>query len=383
MTNNPLLSVIIPTKNRQYTCLFAIESVLAIKNQDYEIIVQDCSDTDILRDQIKERFSEDGRIKYFYTNAKPSMTDNWNMAYANAIGEYQCAIGDDDAVFSEIYEVAKWAKQHQIDVINQPNCYDYKWPDFDDQALNGHLIIEQSFTGDTKTFNDYEQRLSYNLHKVDLSYVNLPMAYHCLLSKKIIELIKHSTGIFLDGTSLDVYSSCVIGFFSKQWVTVNYPITLRGACGQSNSNRILKKDNRKHFEEYSDLAWPKELPPIHSLQTTIGESMIKALTNINQENRKKEINFAKINACSTLERRESFHDILRFLSSSNTSLKGWCLFSKELVLQLSKDYARKIGLTQLLRRSSVKEKIPCNTIIEALIWHKNNNKVALGFVEKQ
>ena len=51
----PLLSIIIPTKNRQYTCLYSIESALKISDDNLEIIVQDCSDTDILKDNIFNR----------------------------------------------------------------------------------------------------------------------------------------------------------------------------------------------------------------------------------------------------------------------------------------------------------------------------------------
>ena len=43
-----LLSIIIPTKNRYNTVLYAINSALNIISQDFEIVVQDCSENNNL-----------------------------------------------------------------------------------------------------------------------------------------------------------------------------------------------------------------------------------------------------------------------------------------------------------------------------------------------
>src|SRR6266576_1177953 len=105
MTDNksPLLSIVIPTKNRQYTCLYAIESVLLLNKEDIEIVIQDCSDSNILEKQIIDKCGTDTGISYEYVETKPSMTDNWNRAFERAKGIYKCGIGDDDAVLPDIF----------------------------------------------------------------------------------------------------------------------------------------------------------------------------------------------------------------------------------------------------------------------------------------
>ncbi|MBK9533325.1 MAG: glycosyltransferase [Chitinophagaceae bacterium] len=119
----PLLSIVIPTKNRQFTCLYAIESALLINNDDFEVVVQDCSDTNILKKQIHDKFGMDPRIKYFYLSEKLSMTENWNRAFSNTKGEYICAIGDDDAVLPAIYEITKGAKERNLNMVKHPQVH--------------------------------------------------------------------------------------------------------------------------------------------------------------------------------------------------------------------------------------------------------------------
>ena len=58
-----LLSIIIPTKNRYNTVLYAINSALNIISQDFEIVVQDCSENNNLFTLINNTFNNDERIK--------------------------------------------------------------------------------------------------------------------------------------------------------------------------------------------------------------------------------------------------------------------------------------------------------------------------------
>ena len=58
----PILSIIIPTKNRQMTALFAVKTALTVPSDDIEIIVQDCSDDDSLKHDLQNL--NDARIKY-------------------------------------------------------------------------------------------------------------------------------------------------------------------------------------------------------------------------------------------------------------------------------------------------------------------------------
>ena len=96
--SRPLLSIIIPTCNRQVYAASAIRCALAIPSSDIEVVVQDCSDEDTLSSLIAAE-SLDKRLSYRYE--RPAyMIQNWNRAIGRAIGEYLCLIGDDDEQYS-------------------------------------------------------------------------------------------------------------------------------------------------------------------------------------------------------------------------------------------------------------------------------------------
>jgi glycosyltransferase involved in cell wall biosynthesis len=283
----PLLSIVIPTKNRQPTCLYAIESVLFLPKKDIEIIVQDCSDSNILEQQIIDKFGTDTRIKYEYVDSKPSMTDNWNRAYERATGLYKCGIGDDDAVLPNIYEITKWAKENNIEAVGHSKRYAYFWPDYTivPEYASKLMIVDSINYEKVKIYNrnDLDNLLKVQATKPDMNYRNLPMAYHCLLSGALIEKLINKTGTFLDGTSLDVYSAFALGLLVNEFYIFDTPFTLPGSCGASNSNRAILKKINPHFLEFTKIDSDKRIPQVYNLTFTIVESTQKALSNLHDE----------------------------------------------------------------------------------------------------
>ena len=59
----PLLSIVIPTRNRQKYLLSTVASILEITSDDFEIIIHDNSDTDSLKGLITQDCL-DPRIDY-------------------------------------------------------------------------------------------------------------------------------------------------------------------------------------------------------------------------------------------------------------------------------------------------------------------------------
>ncbi|MBC7476317.1 MAG: glycosyltransferase, partial [Candidatus Sericytochromatia bacterium] len=180
---SPLLSIVIPTKNRQYTCLYVIETCLLIKNNDIEIIVQDCSDSNILQKQITNKFENDSRILYQFDGTKPSMTDNWNKGYENSSGKYIIGIGDDDGILPEIYEIANWADRHSFEVVGHTEPYNYLWPDYPIKHYQGSLIA-RNFNSSIQYIDDLKARVKLRSKYADMGYaIDLPMVYHRLISR--------------------------------------------------------------------------------------------------------------------------------------------------------------------------------------------------------
>jgi glycosyltransferase involved in cell wall biosynthesis len=118
-SSRPLLSIIIPTYNRQEYAASAIRCALATPSDDIEVVVQDCSDDGLLSSLIVSELL-DKRLSYRY-EPRAHMVENWNRAIDRARGEYLCIIGDDDGVNPELAEAAAWAKTAGVDSLAVKN----------------------------------------------------------------------------------------------------------------------------------------------------------------------------------------------------------------------------------------------------------------------
>ena len=347
----PLLSIIIPTKNRQFTCLYAIESVVLLNQEDIEIVVQDCSDSNKLEKQIIDKFGTGNKISYEYVDTKPSMTENWNRAYQRATGFYKCGIGDDDAVLPNIYAIAKWAKENNIAAVGHSKKYLYAWPDYTVMPEYASKLIIMS-SGGTESVKIYEKDELERLLKrqaaiPDMNYLKLPMAYHCLLASSLIESLIKKTGRFLDGTSLDVYSAFSLGLLLDRFYVYETPFTLPGACGASNSNRSRSKTMKKHFEEYNLIEEDKRIPKVYYLTFTIAESTQKALHNSNNPAYSKLLDLPYLYAdflCYSFSIK-MMKDLSRLMRENNFTAKDYLKFTR---LYFSKIFAALIVKMKLL-----------------------------------
>ena len=145
----PLLSIIIPTKNRQYTAVFAVRSVLNITSKKIEVVVQDCSDDTSLGDMIATEFPNDDRVKYFHSGTETiSLTQNWNLAVANTKGKYISGIGDDDAVLPYCLEATEWMDKNDHDAALGP-ILTYIWKE---STIRLNFLIKFLFFTQTSNF---------------------------------------------------------------------------------------------------------------------------------------------------------------------------------------------------------------------------------------
>lgn len=376
MVNQPLLSILIPTKNRQYTCLYAIESVILLnRNDDVEIIVQDCSDDDSLKAKIMEKFGNNANIKYEHQDTKPSMTENWNRAFARGTGYYKCGIGDDDAVLPSIYEVAKWAKQQDIDAIGHSKKYNYFWSDFSIiPGYSGRLVkVLDDFDEETKIYTRdiLDEMIRQRATIPNMDYRDLPIAYHTLLSGKLIERLVERTGVFLDGTSLDVYSGFALGLLVNKYYVLNTPFTLPGACGSSNSNRTGNKKYNQHFEEFKNIYADERIPRRYNLAFTIAESTQKAFSNLNDEHYHKllDLPYLYVEFMAYSFNIDMFKILLRFMRKQRFRFWQYIRFSWLLIVRILKFVG--IRLQALLNRltgwkTNAKPTFPAGDIIQAM-----------------
>lgn len=325
--------------------MHAVESALQIGNGEYEIIVQDCSDTDELKSMLLKKFGDDLRIKYEHTADKPNMTTNWNRAYDRATGDYQCGIGDDDGVLAEIYELAAWAKENDVAAVVNGSSIMYIWPDFKNHFFAGCYVVHKKSDGKMHRLSDQMEIIDSLCQEPSFLFAKLPMAYHCLISKEsIISRARQENGELFHGTSLDVYSSVAFSKFYETYVSVDFPFTMKGSSAKSNSGRFYNRQIKEHFVEYTNHEFGSICPPTPSLETTLLESIERGLVDIDQMQKLQKLNIPLLYAKVLASESSYFSVVFQYCRRNLKTRYDWLRFiaylAKFKIAYTAKDFFR-------------------------------------------
>ncbi|MGG7646400.1 glycosyltransferase family 2 protein [Rhodovulum sp. YNF3179] len=94
--SNPVISVVLPTYNRQRLLNRAIKSVLAQSLEDIECIVVDDASTDETKQMVLSLANEDSRIRYFRHPTNQHVSRARNTGIDASFGKYISFLDDDD-----------------------------------------------------------------------------------------------------------------------------------------------------------------------------------------------------------------------------------------------------------------------------------------------
>lgn len=295
MENLPLLSIIIPTRNRQKYAISAITSIMNISDPDLELVVQDNSDSRDLEDYILNNVN-DPRLKYNYTPTPLSLVDNFNTAIVLASGKYLCIVGDDDGVNPEIIEATRWADMNDVDALKPTVSATYLWPEsgvssilFRNVSTNGVFTIGP-FSG--KVIRpDPEVELRKVVQSGGFKYLEteIPRLYHGIVKRKCLDKVREKTGAFFGGLSPDIFAALAVANFTKNVVSTDYPLTIAGACKSSGSvqsqlgEHLGNLEDAPHFRYRGTYKWAEIIPRFYSVQTIWADSTVAALKALGRD----------------------------------------------------------------------------------------------------
>lgn len=288
MTNRPLLSIVIATKNRELYCIETIKSILKINNGKIQIAISDNSDTEQVKTFIKKIAYKS--IAYIYDKGPLSSIDNFNRAMSLATGEYVCLLGDDDGLLPDAIETIKWAKKNNVDSISPINTIAYYWPGALKEYPDGFMVIP-SFESKIEEV-DAKKELN-NLLKAGLqNYLeySLPKSYHGFIKKTLMEEIKKQTGNYYGGLSPDIYSAVSLSLIVKKHFITTKPLTIAGVCKSSTTAANFTGghsgtlESMPHLKNRTGYIWSTLVPRFYSTNTIWAESAIKAIQDMNYPN---------------------------------------------------------------------------------------------------
>ena len=302
MNNSPLLSIVIPTRNRQKYAISAIISILSISTPDLELVVQDNSDSRDLEEYIRSNIN-DTRLRYNYTSTPLSFIDNFDAAVRLASGKYLCLIGDDDGVNPEIIEATRWADMNDVDALKPTVSATYLWPEsgvsstlFTNVSTNGVFTI-RPFSG--KVIRpDPEVELRKVVQSGGFKYLEteIPRLYHGIVKRKCLEKVREKTGAFFGGVSPDIFAAFAIANFTKNVVSIDYPLTIAGVCKSSGSAQSAREghvgnlEDAPHLRYRGSYKWAEIVPRFYSVETIWADSTVAALKALGRDDLLRDFN---------------------------------------------------------------------------------------------
>ena len=361
----PLLSIVVPTKDRYFYLEKLIELIDSFQSADIELVLQDNTADN---SKILEFLSSNRHLNIRYAHKAEVIPISYNsdLAILNSTGEYVCFIGDDDGVTKYIIECVKWMRDNDIEVV-VPSIVSYDWPDaysYSEFLNQSGKIVYEKFTGEIREVSAlqtlYELMEQGFIHRGDL-----PLVYHGIVKRSVLNKIYDIGGTFFPGASPDIANGVALSLIVKNYVHVNMPIIISGASKhhaggvKKIKNRAADIDLMTFLPPNAKKEWEKKLPKIWTGETVWAESAIKALRYMGREDLIVHVNFEYLYSTFV-----TFHFGIRSMAYELTSNKIYLLYSSSIMI--IKRYINALLRMCLLKLKMKKGKCVVENVIDII-----------------
>jgi|SRR5579859_3529664 len=275
--DKPLITVIIPTRNRCETLWASLKTCVEQDSDQLRIVVSDNCSEDDTRDVVQS-FS-DKRLRYVNTGARLSMTGNFEFSLRQTETGYVCFLGDDDGLMpGAILKVAELVADTGSDAITSSSVY-YSWPNFPFKHWRNMALVRD--LGNAVEWKDAKKEVARLIafNGLERNYIwGLPSAYRGFISSDILRRASRS-GRYFHSVTPDAYSAFVNSFFIDSYIYLRAPLTIEGVSGKSNgASQIFGKDGHEETQylKENDIAFNSELHYAPSPPIILAEAYMQA-----------------------------------------------------------------------------------------------------------
>jgi hypothetical protein len=321
--SQPLVTVVIATRNRVPYAISAIRSILQNPDHRLELAIQDNSDFGELKDYVSCNV-RDARLRYRHIGQPLSFIENFNAAIEMSTGEYICAIGDDDGINPELIEAASWAKHHDLDCLAVRCILGYLWPGAGVPPTFFTRVTDSTLTIANRpgsiTLTRPERELRALIRNGGLYYLDfdLPKLYHGLVHRRCLQAVHAKIGSFLGGLSPDIFASVALSCVARRVAITDYPLTIPGACKVSGSviEGALKRHSKRvedapHLRDRGNYQWSNLVPRVYMPETIWVDSAAAALNAMGRTDLLNDLNTSRLAAYCIASDRQVMWPVLK------------------------------------------------------------------------
>lgn len=300
----PILSIVIPSRNRYRTLGVLVRHILAWNEKDIELVVQDNStDTSEFQPALNE-FRLDPRFSYEHIEGSLSAIENCDFAISRATGEYICFLGDDDGIISQAVWAARWMKEKGADSLLCQKPF-YTWPDVKhavsiNALYNGALVCKPiNILIDTYDAAEETRRVFRNGAQ---DMLRIPRAYHGIVSHEALQKVQEATGSYFPGPVPDMANAVALSKFIHRAYWTDLPLITSGQSANSMAGRNAVRQHQGEIGQIPSLPkstaerWDMRVPFYWSAPTIWAEAALKAAAAVNLTELPAEFGFSKLYA---------------------------------------------------------------------------------------
>lgn len=266
--SSPVLSICVPSRNRQIYFQETIRALTASLRPDVEFVFADNSDDPSIMDEFMRDRLADPRIRYLPATGRTlAMMDNWERSVGAATGRYVAFIGDDDFLDPDLAGfILNLERIIQPDAIawTGPN---YIWPTPGSPARSIAISLGNRVSRMVKDVLIRKAFLWEGASHVPLSGYSI---YHGALSHGLLDRIRTlGNGRIFEFPVVDYELAFKTILLGETFIHSERPFSVLGACPLSNSVATGKlaaeraaqgKFNEEQGWDLNNADWMKDIP---------------------------------------------------------------------------------------------------------------------------
>lgn len=117
MSDQPIVTIAIPTRNREHLVSYAVDSVLSQTYKNLQIIIANNASNDSTK-YVLEKYQNNKQIELFHHEINIGMVGNWNFCLNQSIGEFFILLSDDDVLTpTAIEKLVKCFREKDVGIV--------------------------------------------------------------------------------------------------------------------------------------------------------------------------------------------------------------------------------------------------------------------------
>lgn len=222
-----IYSIVIPTRERHDVLQYSLKTALALPQPNVEVVVMDNFSSPETLAVVQQH--KDPRVKYFRSDSRLSMSENWELGLNKVSGDYVFFLGDDDGIMPDAIELAMRIHNWYPDKILAWKPIVWMWPTTIVEPYRNVLHMHISKKVELRDSHESLRKL----YAYENSFHESPGVYNAIVPMSFMRKFSADHGKYFFSPVPDIYSGIVNSYFTENHVYSYRPLSVWGLSKHS------------------------------------------------------------------------------------------------------------------------------------------------------